>query len=204
MPLSRHHNVSFLFPFIDKVVSNYRHVIQRPLIKSKSHAWMIDEQWGIWEAGRLPLYFTTITVEHCVKVNKTAATIDGEQQLWQRDTDWDVDRSLLDFCPSCCGPWPALHRYPGSFPIHVNTHRYALFPLSVYSHMLIPINLLLVWCWRRSEGRGSWRWVCLGARSQRRWVKRFLHTTPRASADRLHWAWTSFYTEQMWSPTCFT
>lgn len=28
---------------------------------------------------------------HCVKVNKTVAMGAGEQRLWQRDTDWDVD-----------------------------------------------------------------------------------------------------------------
>lgn len=43
---------------------------------------------GVWEAGRLPVCFTTITVLYCVKVNKTVA---AEQQLWQQDTDWDVD-----------------------------------------------------------------------------------------------------------------
>lgn len=38
--------------------------------------------------------------------------------------------------------------------MRVNAHRYTLLPLSVYSHMLIPINLLLVGTgWR--EGRGG-------------------------------------------------
>ena len=38
--------------------------------------------------------------------------------------------------------------------MHVNAHRCTLFPLSVYSHMLIPINLLLVGIGRR-EGPGG-------------------------------------------------
>lgn len=52
--------------------------------------------------------------------------------------------------------WPRLvpDSYPRSFPMRVNAHRYTLLPLSVYSHMLIPINLLLVGTgWR--EGRGG-------------------------------------------------
>lgn len=191
-----------LFPLITTAISNYEQVIWSPLIQSKSRAGMINGQWGIWEAGRLPVCFTTVTVEHCVNINKTVAIRDGEQQLWQRDTDWDVDRPSLAFCPSCCGPRPSLHRYPRSFPIHVNTHRYALFPLSVYSHMLIPINLLLVWVQRRREGvlevGLSW------SEKPAKVGKAFRSHNPRDSADRLRQAWTSFYTEQMWFPTCFT
>lgn len=32
-----------------------------------------------------------LPLQHCVKVNKTVAMGAGEQQLWQQDTDWDVD-----------------------------------------------------------------------------------------------------------------
>ena len=37
------------------------------------------------------MYFTTVTVKHCVKVNKTVVIGAGEQRLLQQDTDWDVD-----------------------------------------------------------------------------------------------------------------
>lgn len=51
--------------------------------------------------------------------------------------------------------WPLAspRQIPWSFPMYVNTHRYALFPLRVYSHTLIPINLLLV----GAERERSWR-----------------------------------------------
>lgn len=64
---------------------------------------------------------------------------------------------LVASCPSCRSLWLVPDRYLGSFPMHVNAHRYMLFPLSVYSHMLIPINLLLIW--GRVE-EGSWRALC--------------------------------------------
>lgn len=43
----------------------------------------------------------SLLLQHCVKVNKTVTIRAGEQQLWQQDSDWDVD---VD-CP--CWP-PAL------------------------------------------------------------------------------------------------
>lgn len=59
---------------------------------------------GVWEAGQLPVYFTTITVWYCVKVNKTVTTGAGEQQLWQQDTDWDVDRPYWPFALPAMAP----------------------------------------------------------------------------------------------------
>lgn len=144
------------------------------LPQCKSHAQMIyghcvevsGEQW------QLPAYFTTITALCESKQNsgdvswRTTALAAGH---WLGCWCWS---SLLASCPSCCGPWLVPNRYPGSFPMRVNTHRYTLFPLSVYSHMLIPINLLLVSI--GVEG-GSWR-VCVGLGGRWRWVKHS-HTT---------------------------
>lgn len=44
----------------------------------------VSGQQGDYLCILLPLH-------HCVKVNKTVAVGAGEQQLWQRCTDWDVD-----------------------------------------------------------------------------------------------------------------
>ena len=96
-----------------------------------------------------------------MKVNKTVAMGAGEQQLWQQDTDWDVDADRpwwpLALPAAASGLSP--DRYLGSFPMHVNARRYTLFPLSVYSHMLIPINLLLIGAgWRRGAGGLALDW----------------------------------------------
>lgn len=37
------------------------------------------------------LFLFLLLLYHCVKVNKTVVMGAGEQQLWQQDTDWDVD-----------------------------------------------------------------------------------------------------------------
>lgn len=122
---------------------------------------------GVWGAGRLPVYLTTITALCESKQNSgdgswgTTALAAGH---WLGCWCWS---SPLASCPSCCGPCLAPDRYPRSFPMRVNAQRYTLFPVSVYRHMLIPINLLLVGTgWRG----GSW-WVWVGMGGRWRWVK---------------------------------
>lgn len=81
----------------------------------------------------------------------------------------------------------------GHFPC-----RYTLSLASVYNHTLIPINLLLVPDgWR--AGRGG---LALGREAAE--GENILTRNPKAPSDRLYQAWTSLYTEQMWSPTCFS
>lgn len=81
-----------------------------------------------------------------MNLNKQVVIGVGEQRVWQRDTDWDVDAE----CPHRLLVLPAVapglssSRYPGSFPMRVNTQIYTVFLVSVYNHTLIPINLLLV------------------------------------------------------------
>lgn len=90
-----------------------------------------------------------------------------------------VPTGLLPFLPQ---PLASPPQIPRSFPMHVNPHRYTLFPLSVYSHMLIPINLFLIGAERR-EGGACWR-VCVGLRGQWRWVGRArAHTLTRTLTD---------------------
>lgn len=66
-----------------------------------------------------------------------------------------VPAGLLPFLP-----WPIAspRQIPWSFPMYVSTHRYAVFPLRVYSHMLIPIISALC---RGKEG-GEGRRVLVG------------------------------------------
>lgn len=147
----------------------------------------------VWRSlgSRAATYVFYCLIQHCVKVNTTVAMGAGQQQLLQQDTDWDVDRPLWPFALPAVAPGLSPDRYLGSFPMHVNAHRYALFPLSVYSHMLIPINLLLIGPGRR-EGSGR---VCVGLGGHWRWVKHS-HTQPESPVWQiapgldsfLHWA----------------
>lgn len=138
---------------------------------------------------------------HCARVEHRGGGRRREQGLWQRGADWDVNAD----CPFCLPATPST--VPCTSPADtlsptppLPSHRHTLFLASVYNRTLIPINLLLV-----SDGwRAGPRRVCVGAGGRRRRVKHS-HTQPRKPpSDRLYQAWTSFYTEQMWSPTCFS
>lgn len=60
-------------------------------------------------------------LQHCVKVNKTVAMGAGEQQLWQRDTDWDVDGPHWPLALPAAAPGLSPTDTPGHFPC-ASTH----------------------------------------------------------------------------------
>lgn len=57
----------------------------------KSHAVLIYGQCAEVSGEQGSYLCFLLLIQHCVKVNKTVAMGAGEQQLWQQDTDWDVD-----------------------------------------------------------------------------------------------------------------
>ena len=103
-----------------------------------------------WEQGGYLGILNTITALCESKQNSVDGS--GEQQLWQQDTDWDVDRPHWPLALPAVAPGLSPTDTLGHFPC-ASTHRYTLFPVSVYRHMLIPINLLLVGeGWREGPG----------------------------------------------------
>lgn len=80
----------------------------------------------------------SLPLQHCVKVNKTVAMGAGEQQLWQQDSDWDVD---VD-CP--CWPLALPCAAPGLSPTDTLSH---FLCASVHSDIHSSRWVFIATCW---------------------------------------------------------
>lgn len=138
-----------------------------------------------------------LPLQHCVKTNKTVAMGAGEQQLGQQVTDWDVDRPHWPLALPGVAPGLSPTDTPGHFlcaSVLIDTHSSRWVFTATCWFLLI--------CFLSGQGGGRvLEGLCWTGRPLKV-GKTFTHNL-KATSDRLHQAWTSFYTEQMWSPTCF-
>lgn len=96
-----------------------------------------------WRCGSVPRRGASAAT--CVFLLLTCGTLIGMLLLLLNTPTFPLPPPSPAACPSFGSPWLVPNRHLRSFPMRVSARRYThSSPPSVYNHMLIPINLLLV------------------------------------------------------------